>query len=98
MDDALGILAETLDYVCAERIQPALRWLACNLAQHGKLSHAELLELLETISISTIRRHLVHLGEDLLRLPHRPTRTSSMARDIPMRCIPRRVHARALGG
>jgi hypothetical protein len=90
VDDALRVMAETLDYVCAERLQPALPWLAQNLAQHEELDlTADLLEQLQAISISTVRRRLAVLGQDLPRLPRkRPTRGRNAARDIPMRRIP----------
>lgn len=89
-DDALRILAESLDYVCAERLQPALLDLAENLAVHGELTLTdELRQQCGSISISTLRRRLMHLGQDLPRLPRRrPARGRSVARDIPMRRIP----------
>ncbi len=90
VDAALRIMAETLDYVCAERLTPALPWLAQTLSQHGELEVTpELLAHLETISISTVRRHLAHLAQDQPRLPRkRPSRGSRIARTIPMGRIP----------
>ena len=90
IDDALRLFAETLDYVCAERLQPALPWLARTLAQHGELDLTPLLaEQLEHISISTVRRRLAHFGQDVPRLPrHRPMPGTRLARTIPMRRIP----------
>ncbi len=37
VDHALSIIAESLDYVCAERLKPSLVWIASHLAQHGEL-------------------------------------------------------------
>jgi len=90
VDDALRVMAETLDYVCAERLQPALPWLAQTLAQHGELELTPpLLQQLETISVSTVRRRLAHLNQDVPRLPRqRPTRGTRLAQTIPMRRIP----------
>ena len=90
VDDALRVLAESLDHICAERLKSALPWLAQNLAQHHELELTpSLLEQLETISIPTLRRHLDLLGQDLPRLPRpRPTRGPTVAREIPMRRIP----------
>jgi hypothetical protein len=90
VDEALRILAETADYICAERLKPALPWLAQNLAAHGELELTPaLVHQLEAISISTLRRHLAHLTQDQPRLPRKhPTRSSSLAREIPMRRIP----------
>ncbi len=89
-DDALRVLAETLDYVCAERLQPALPELAEHLAAHDELElTAELLSQLKSASISTVRRHLARLGQDQPRLPRtHPKGGRSAARDIPMRRIP----------
>lgn len=90
VDDALRVMAETLDYVCAERLQPVLPWLAQTLAQHGELELTPpLLAHLQTMSISTVRRHLAHLHQDVPRLPRaRPTRGTVLAHTIPMRRIP----------
>lgn len=90
VDDALRILAETTDYICAERLQPLLPWLAQTLARHGELTLTPTLQAqLETISVSTIRRHLAHLGRDLPRLPRKPpSRTSNLAHTIPACRIP----------
>lgn len=90
IDDALRVLAETEDYICAERLQPILPWLAQTLARHGELELTpQLLAQLESISISTVRRRLAHLGQDLPRLPRKPpSRTPSLVRAIPTRRIP----------
>ena len=90
LDDALRVMAETLDYVCAERLQPALPWLAQTLARHGELELTpQLLEQLHSISISTVRRRLAHLAQDMPRLPRqRPTRGTCLAQTIPMCRIP----------
>ncbi|MCX7840273.1 MAG: integrase [Anaerolineae bacterium] len=89
-DDALRILAETLDYICAERLQPALLELAEHLAAHQELELTpELAHQLKHASISTVRRHLAHLNQDQPRLPRaRPRRDRQAARTIPMRRIP----------
>lgn len=89
-DDALRVLAETLDYVCAERLQPTLLNLAQHLAAHHELELTpELLEQLQHASVSTVRRHLARLQQDQPRLPRaRPMRGRSAARDIPTRRIP----------
>jgi len=36
--DAVRVSAESLDYVCAERLTPNLGWLAQHLATHGELT------------------------------------------------------------
>jgi len=90
VDDALRVIAESLDYPCAERLKPQLVWMAQHLAQHGELTMAPgLLEQLERISIATIRRIVQRISQDEPRLPRRgPTRANQVAQAIPMRRIP----------
>ncbi|MGB9880267.1 MAG: integrase, partial [Anaerolineae bacterium] len=92
VDDALRVIAESYDYICAERLTPNLVAMAQHLAAHGELQLTPgLLEQLGEISISTVRRRLqasAHL--ELWRLPRRkgPRRPNPVIRDIPMTRIP----------
>jgi len=90
VDDAIRIIAESLDYPCAERLTPNLVWMAQHLAQHGEMRVTPaLLEQLERISVPTVRRILQRIGQDASRLPRRgPERANQVARSIPMRRIP----------
>jgi hypothetical protein len=90
VDDALRVIWETLDYVCAERLTPGLVETAEQLARHGELVVTEaLLEQLGRISVSSVQRRLTRLGQDTARLPRRgPERANKVAREIPMRRIP----------
>ncbi len=90
VDDALRVIWESLDYVCAERLTPALVSTAEQLARHGELAvTAEVLEQLGQISVSSVQRRLSRLGQDTMRLPRRgPERANKVAKAIPMRRIP----------
>jgi hypothetical protein len=90
VDDALRVIAESFDYLCAERLTPNLGWMANHLAAHGELEITpHLLQQLERISLSTVRRRLEHLSQDQPRLPRKgPERTKRVTRDIPTTCIP----------
>jgi hypothetical protein len=90
VDDALRVIAESTDYICAERLTPNLSWLAKHLAAYGELTITpQLLEQLDRISISTVERILTRLRQDEPRLPRRgPKRTNTLLRDVPMRRIP----------
>jgi hypothetical protein len=90
VDDALRVIAESTDYICAERLTPNLVWLAKHLAAHGELAvSAQLLEQLDRISVSTVERILTRLRQDEPRLPRRgPKRTNNLLRDVPMKRIP----------
>ena len=89
VDDAVRVIAESLDYVCAERLTPNLGWLAQHLAAHGELTLTDtLLTQLRTISISTVQRLLERLPQDQRRLPRKgPERANLVTREIPMKRI-----------
>ena len=90
VDDALRVIWETLDHVCAERLTPALVSTAEQLARHSALAVTEeLLEQVGRISVASVQRRLTRLGQDTLRLPRRgPERANKVARTIPMKRIP----------
>lgn len=89
VDDALRVIVESLDYVCAERLTPNLVWLARHLDTHGEMeTTAELLQDLGRISVSTVRRRLDRISQDQPRLPRKgPERANQVAREVPMRRI-----------
>ena len=86
VDDALRIIAESMDNICAERLTPNLAWMAEHLAGHGEMEVNEcLLADLTRISVSTVGRRLTRLRQDEPRLPRRsPGREKAVLRDIPM--------------
>ena len=90
VDDALRVIAESTDYICAERLTPNLAWLAQHLAKHDELTLSpQLLEHLEQISVSTVERILNRIRQDEPRLPRRgPKRTNTLLRHVPMKRIP----------
>jgi hypothetical protein len=90
VEHALQVISESLDHVCAERLKPNLVWMAQHLAQHAELEiSTRLLEKLERISVSTVRRLLEHAPRDRPRLPRKgPARANRLAREIPARRIP----------
>jgi len=87
---ALSIIAESFDYLCAERLTPNLVWMANHLASHGELElSSPLLDKLDQISVSTVKRILATVPRDKPRLPRgRPRRINQLTQDIPMRRIP----------
>ena len=63
VEDALRVIARSLDYPCAERLQPYLVWMAVQLSAHGELVvTSKTLEALGKISISTVKRMLRRIG------------------------------------
>lgn len=89
VDDALRVISESVDHICAERLQPNLEWLAQHLARHGEMEVSEpLMVQLRKISVSTVKRILKRIHQDEPRLPRRkPSRGNVITRDIPMRRI-----------
>ena len=92
VDDALRVISETYDYICAERLTPNLVPMAKQLAAHGEFQLCpSLLEKLGRISVSTVRRRLSKIEWlELYRLPRRksPKRPNPVTRNIPMKRIP----------
>ena len=86
---AIQVISESVDYVCAERLQPNLTWLAQHLVEHGELEVSpELQAQLEQISIPTVRRILRRLAQDQPRLPRkRPATTNRAAKQVPIEVI-----------
>ncbi len=72
VEAAIGKIAESLDYPCAERLKPNLVWMAEHLEAHGELHlTAEVRRQLETISVSSIRRRLPRAERATRRIAHR---------------------------
>jgi len=85
VEDAIRIIFETLDHICAERLTPILATMARQLAQHGEMPVTPaLLEQLERISVSTVSRILKRIGQDQRRRRRRPPGTANAV----ARCIP----------
>jgi hypothetical protein len=87
---ALMVIAESLDYLCAERLKPNLVWMAEHLEAHGELETTpDLLEKLERISVSTVRSLLDRANQDQPRLPRKgPQEANRFRRHVPTRRIP----------
>ena len=97
VDDAIRIIGSTLDWICAQRLTPALTGMAVHLERHGEMTvDDELLELLDAISISTVRRIVNRVRQDEYRLPQRRGKRryrNTVADQIPMSVIPWDVEA-----
>ncbi len=77
VDDALRMIWESLDYVCAERLTPGLVPTAPLLAQHGELRLTpELESQLGPSSVATVPRPLTRLAQDTPAPPAQRARAS----------------------
>jgi hypothetical protein len=88
VDDTVRVIARSLDYPCAERLQPNLVWMAQHLRMHGELRIGkEVMEKLERVSVSTLKRMLKLVGRSEPKLatqqPKRP-QTNSLRKQYPM--------------
>ena len=91
VQDVVKIIARSMDYPCAERLQPNLQWMAKHLADHNEIRiDAALLEQFGKISVSTVRR----IVGPVTRIPERlsaarkPSRKKHQARQsIPTKRI-----------
>jgi hypothetical protein len=90
VDDALRVIDESFDGICAERLTPNLVWMARHLGRHGEVpTTTSLLDQLGCISVSTVRRRLNRIRQDQPRLPRKKPRTwRGLAQDIPMLRLP----------
>lgn len=90
VEDALRVIAETLNEITVERLTPGLVDAAQILAAHGEIVLTpELEKQLGRISPSTVGRILRRLRQDEPRLPRRgPREANSLRRNVPMRRIP----------
>lgn len=82
---AVSIVAESLDWVCPERLQPNLGWMADQLTKHGELTISqEVRRKLDTVSVSSVQRLLASIPKDRPRLPQRgPERANQLTKIIP---------------
>lgn len=88
---AVQRIAESLDYPCAERLQPNLIWMALHLEKHGELNTSpEVRQKLAQISVSTLRRMLGPVSAETNRIAHskeRPGAPNQLRQGVPMRRI-----------
>lgn len=91
VEDAVMIIARSLDYICAERLKPNLSWVAEHLAAHNELKlDAELRDLLADISITTLKRVLKKRGRAEAKLAFRKSpsqQQKQLSRMIPIQRI-----------
>jgi len=81
---------ESLDFICAERLTPALLTTARHLAGFGVVTVSEeVAAQLGQISEASVTRLLARRRTERLRLPRKgPERANSVTKDVPMTRIP----------
>lgn len=85
VQDVVRVVWESLDYVCAERLTPALLETARQLDRWGELRlTSEVEEKLGSISRATVQRLLMRFGQDTPRLPRRKPQPNRLLREVPM--------------
>lgn len=90
--DAVSVVANALDYPCADRLKPNLVFMAQHMLRHQQLWVDEkTLEKLNKISVSTLKRMLPKIKRPAEKLAERqpPKRKRNTVREtFPMRKIP----------
>jgi hypothetical protein len=86
----IALVWESLDYICAERLTPALLPTARHLAQFGECALTEVVaDQLARISRATVQRLLGTLPRPTPRLPQRgPERANDARQGVPMGRLP----------
>ncbi|MHB8644666.1 MAG: integrase [Thermomicrobiales bacterium] len=86
----IGIVWESLDYVCAERLTPVLVETAAHLATFGELTLTPALcDQLTDISRATVGRMLKGMRRPTARLPRRgPEQANRLRKAVPMSRLP----------
>jgi hypothetical protein len=91
VESAVRVIAQSLDYPCAERMQPNLVWMATQLEKHKELKTTpEVKQKLAQVSVSTVRRMLGPVGIESNRLAHQkqqPGASGRLRQAVPMRRI-----------
>jgi len=91
--DTVRTIARSLDYPCAERLQPNLVWMADQLVQHGELILSDgVREKLARVSLSTVRRMVPPRVSRPERIAYRQGPQAAarhIPANIPLRRIPR---------
>jgi hypothetical protein len=88
---ALAVIAESWDYICAERLTPNLPWMAQHLEAHGELQLSDKVRAqLAQISISSVQRRLAAVRQDTPQLHRksRPTAGVDWRHEVPMLRLP----------
>src|SRR5690349_13222227 len=90
VEQAIVVVWESLDYICAERLTPALLSTAQHLARFGGLHLSqEVEEQLAEISEATVTRILRKYRSRKQRLPQKgPERAHHVRKPVPMKRIP----------
>jgi len=95
VESAVRLVARSLDFPCAERLQPALVGMAQTLASHGEVVLSpHLLDRLGRVSVSTVGRMVQRMRRDghLPRLARtRPSPPNPLTRQIPAGRLPRHL-------
>jgi len=80
VDEAIRVIAKSLDYPCAVRLTPSLRAMAEHLGRHSVLQvGTSVLGQLEHVSISTVERRLKQVPEECRHLPRRRSSSANSA-------------------
>jgi len=88
VEQTLQVISRSMDYPCAERLQPNLGWMADQLVSHGELRiNSEIRQQLDKISVSTIKRRLKNMVIERKLPRRRAEEANRWRREVPARRI-----------
>jgi hypothetical protein len=84
VDQVLQIISKSMDYPCAERLQPNLVWMADQLKEHGEIEVSpKVRQQLERISVSTVQRRLKYITVERKTSRRRAEEANRWRREVP---------------
>jgi hypothetical protein len=88
IERVIHVIARSMDYPCAERLQPNLVWMADQLERHGELViEPQIRNQLQRVSVSTVQRCMKDMAIDR-KLPRRKAEEANRwRREVPARRI-----------
>jgi len=84
IEEAIRVIARSMDYPCAERLQPGLGRMADHLVRHNELKISmETRQKLDEISISTVQRRMEAIHSERKLPPRRVQQSNRILRKVP---------------
>ena len=84
----IRVIARSMDYPCAERLQPNLVWMADHLVRHGELViEPHIKDQLEKVSVSTVQRCMKGMSIERKLPRRRAEEANRLRREVPARRI-----------
>jgi hypothetical protein len=88
VEKVIKVIARSMDYPCAERLQPNLEWMAELLEEHGELKvEPQIKQQLKQVSVSTVQRCMRGMSIERKLPRRRAEEANRWRREVPARRI-----------